>query len=75
MEVEFRCTPALNREYNQLVEEIHNEDEWSERYYVLLDAIRSLPGFPRHYDWEVDTVVTVVVGVPRVGYTASLGRS
>ena len=73
-DVAFRCTPAINREYNQLLSELLQETEWSERYMVLLDQVRNLPGFPRHYNEEVDTVVTVVVDVPRVGYTASVGH-
>jgi len=73
-DIQFRCTPQVNREYNQLLSELSQHEEWGDDYMVLLDQIRSLPGFPHGYNWEVDTVVTVVVDVPRVGYVAPVGR-
>lgn len=72
-DVQFRCTPQVNSQYNQLLERLSWEDEWSDAYMELLEEIRCLPGFPHRYNWEVDTIVTVVVDVPRIGYVSSIG--
>jgi len=63
---EFRVTRIQNAEFNQLLEELLDEQEWSEQYMVLLDQIKCLPGWPIQANWEVDTIEVTVVDVPRV---------
>ena len=54
-----------------LLGELLEEPEWTDRYYSLLDDLKSLPGFPNEMDEEMDFLIieeipTPTVSVPRL---------
>lgn len=74
-DVTWRVTPQVSFEYDQLTGRILEIEPWSEEYIMLLDEIRSLPGYPQHYSEEHDTIRRVAVDTPRVGYTGTIRSS
>lgn len=74
MDVVWRVTTGTNRRFNELLEELLATQEWSEPYLVLLDEIKSLPGFPAGYSERHDLIRVEVVDNPRVGYTGPGGN-
>ena len=55
--------------YRRLLLELLQEEEWSEPYMVLLDEIKSIPGFPKAIYSDIDTLDVRLVYNPQLGYT------
>ena len=47
----------------EILADMLEEDDWSEPYMVLLDQLKSLPGYPLTMSEETDTLVVEEVGV------------
>lgn len=48
-------------------------DPHCEEAIVLREEIRALPGFPRHFHEDLDTIIPVVVGRPMIDLTLARG--
>ena len=55
--------------YNRLAKKLLDEEEWSESFLILLDEIKSLPGFPSRINPDVDILDVRLADVPWVGFT------
>lgn len=66
--ITWRVNKAIFAEFNHLwaliKEERDSGNEWSDEYYVLLDQIKSLPGYPLNYSERHDTIIVTEVASP-----------
>ena len=46
-------------------EEVETNGEWSDMHQVYIDQVKSLPGYPLHYQWEYDTLILEEVATPK----------
>lgn len=51
----------------EILGELLEEEEWTERYYCLLDQIKSLPGYPLTANEETDRIIVEEVRAPQTG--------
>jgi hypothetical protein len=67
-EVDWRVNKEIYRrycEYLDFIDELPTQD--CEEYWIYVEDIKSLPGFPTNYNWRTDTVNVIVVDSPQVG--------
>jgi len=57
----WRMDAGTHERWQYLRDKLVWLDEHDEEAYVLREEVRSLPGFPVHYDLENDTIVPELV--------------
>ena len=61
MYIEWRCKWSVKQRFDELVDYLQTQEEYSDEYTSTLGEIRSLPSFPYGYEEERDVIVPVVV--------------
>ena len=64
MEIEWRVNPEQYAKVVQIIGELLDEEEWSENYFILLDQLKSIPGYPLFMDEGRDILIIAEVGTP-----------
>jgi hypothetical protein len=68
----WRMNPQTFHRYSDLVNRLMQEEEWSEPYCILLDEVKSLPGYPNSINPDIDNLDIICVVPSQVGYTGSI---